>query len=229
MMQALPLATKRFILACTTLAALLASAQAHAFADDDARRAILELRQQVRQMTEQNQQARLHLAGQVENLQQELASMRGQVEQLRWELDAKRRLEQEQIGVSITVNNPQEQAAFNRAMTHFRGGKYKEAGEGFATFLSQYPNSQLAGEATFYQGSSQYANRQFDASIATLQRLTQGDPDNARTPDALLIIAANQVEKGNMGGAKTTLQSIVSKYPETPAAQTARERLQLLQ
>lgn len=228
-MQVFSFATKRVFLACATLAALLAAAQAHAFADDDARRAILELRQQVRQMTEQNQQARLHLAEQIENLQQELASMRGQVEQLRWELDAKRRLEQEAIGVSITVNNPQEQAAFNQAMSHFRGGKYKESAEGFATFLAQYPNSQLSSEAIFYQGSSQYANRQFDASIQTLQRLTQGKPDDSRTPDALLIIAANQVEKGNMGAAKAALQSIVSNHPETTAAQTAQERLKLLQ
>ncbi|MCB5363398.1 tol-pal system protein YbgF [Pusillimonas sp. CC-YST705] len=228
-MSFLPQATHRVFLTCATLAALLTAPLAHAFADDDARRAILELRQQVRQMTEQNQQARLSLAEQLENLQQELANLRGQVEHLRWEVDAKRRLEQEQIGVSITVNNPQEQAAFNQALTHFRGGKYKEAGEGFATFLAQYPNSQLASEAMFYQGSSQYANRQFDASIATLQRLTQGKPDDARTPDALLIIAANQVEKGNMGGAKTTLQSIVSKYPQSPAAATAQERIKLLQ
>lgn len=228
-MQVAPLATTRIILACSALAALLITAPAHAFADDDARRAILELRQQVRQLTEQNQQARLSLAEQIDMLQKEVASLRGQVEQLRWESDGKRRLEQEEIGVSISVSNPQEQAAYNRAMTHFRGGKYKEASEGFATFLAQYPNSQLAGEAIFYQGTSQYSNRQFDASISTLQRLTQGDPDNKRTPDALLIIAANQVEKNDMGGAKATLQSIVSKYPETTAAQTARERLQLLQ
>lgn len=229
MMQALPLFTKRFLLACAAFSALAATPQAYAFADDDARRAILELRQQVKQMSEQGQQARISLAEQLENQQHELANLRGQVEQLRWELDAKRRLEQEQIGVSITVNNPQEQAAFNQAMTHFRGGKYKEAGEGFATFQAQYPNSQLSSEALFYQGSSQYANRQFDASINTLQKLAQGKPDDARTPDALLIIAANQVEKGNMGGAKATLQSIVSKYPQSPAASTAQERIKLLQ
>lgn len=229
MMQAFLPAVRRLALTCTTLAAMLAASPAHAFADDDARRAILELRQQLRQMTEQNQQARIQLAQQIDDTQQEIASLRGQVERLRWELDAKRRLEQEEIGVSITVNNPQEQAAFNQAMTHFRGGKYKESAEGFATFLAQYPNSQLSSEALFYQGSSQYANRQFDASIQTLQRLVQGRPDDARAPDALLIIAANQVEKGAMAGAKATLQSIVTNYPQSAAAQTAQERLKLLQ
>jgi len=216
------------------------SPPAHAqFADNEARRAVLDLRQQLRQLTEQNEktiaqlteqnrQARLQLANQIDGLQTELADLRGQLERLRWEFDAARRTEQESIGVTTTVNNPQEQAAFNQAITHFRSGRYPQAGEGFATFLAQYPNSQLAAEALFYQGSSQYANRQFDASTATLQSLVQGRPDHARAPDALLIIAANQIEKGDLPGAEATLQNIISGYPRSTSAQTARERIALL-
>jgi len=209
------------------------------FSDNEARRALLELRQQLRetteqnekittQLTEQNRQARLQLANHIENLQAEVASLRGQLEQLRWEFDAARRIEQQAIGVTTTVNNPQEQAAFNQAITHFRSGRYPQASEGFSTFLAQYPNSQLATEALFYQGSSQYANHQFDASILTLQSLVQGRPNHTRAPDALLIIAANQVEKGDLQTAKTTLQAIIDGYPQSTAAQTAQERMELL-
>ncbi len=59
--------------------------------------------------------------------------------------------------------------------------------------------------------------------------MVQKSPDNARAPDALLIIAGSQIELNNRAGAKTTLQRIVRDYPTTPAATTAKSRLQLLQ
>ena len=43
-----------------------------AFADDDARKAIVELRQQIRTLTEANQRARVQLADQIEALEQEV-------------------------------------------------------------------------------------------------------------------------------------------------------------
>jgi len=56
----------------------------------------------------------------------------------------------------------------------------------------------------------------------------QGRPNHARAPDALLIIAANQVEKGDLPTAEATLQNIINGYPRSAAAQTARERIALL-
>ncbi|MGE8637259.1 MAG: tol-pal system protein YbgF, partial [Achromobacter sp.] len=53
--------------------------------------------------------------------------------------------------------------------------------------------------------------------------------DNARAPDALLIIAGGQIELNNRAGAKASLQRIVRDYPNAPAAATAKSRLQLLQ
>ena len=203
---------------------------AHAFADDEARRAILELRQQVRQMHEQNQQARFLLADQIETMQHELADMRGQLERMRFELDINKRASQDQSGGnSIQVGNPQEQAAFDNAMGLFRSGKYKEAAQGLTGFLSDYPNSQLASEAKFYLGSSQYATKDFKGSIAQLQRLAQEAPNDPRAPDALLIVAAGKIELNDMAGAKSSLQQIVRDYPQSSAADTAKNRLELLQ
>jgi len=203
---------------------------AHAFADDEARRAILELRQQVRQMHEQNQQARFLLADQIETLQHELADMRGQIERMRFELDINKRSSQDQAGgSSIQVDNPREQAAFDNAMGLFRSGKYKEAAQGLTGFMQDYPNSQLASEAKFYLGSSQYATKDFKGSIAQLQQLAQEAPNDPRAPDALLIVAASKIELNDMAGAKSSLEQIVRDYPQSSAADTAKSRLELLQ
>ncbi|AEC22211.1 exported protein [Pusillimonas sp. T7-7] len=204
-------------------------APAQAFSDDEARRAILELREQVKRYEDQNRQARLQFADQIQSMQNEMARMRGQLEQLNWQADLQQRASQDQTGGNTPqVADPQEQAAYEGPMGLFRSGKYKEAAASFDDFLQAYPNSQLAPEARFYQGSSRYASKDFKGSIQGLQAMIEASPQDPRAPDALLVIAASQIELGNMAGAKSSLQKIVKDYPNTSAAETAKSRLKLL-
>ncbi len=224
------LSLRRTAILAATISLFSITVPAHAFADDDARRAILELRTQIKQITDQNQQARLQLADQLETMQSELTSMRGELEKLRWQQDMDKRSTQDQSGGSHPkVDNPQEQAAFDQPMGLFRSGKYKEAAAAFGGFLKNYPNSQLAAEAQFYQGSSFYASKNFKGAIQELQNLVQANPKDPRAADALLVVAASQIELNNMTGAKSSLQKIVKSYPQTSAAETAKSRLKLLQ
>ena len=222
-----PLHTVIRTLGATLALSAVTLTPAHAFSDDEARKAILELRQQVRQMSDQGLQARIQLADRIEILQQEVASLRGQVEQLRWQ--AEQSAAQNTDTPSVQSNDPIEQATYDAAMELFRNGQYAEAASGFGDFLNAYPSSSLAAEAQFYRGSSLYATKNFKDSISTLQSLVQTAPDDARAPDALLVVAASQIELNSMNGARTTLQQIVKDYPQSNAAETAKSRLKLLQ
>ncbi len=221
----------RPLIVATGLALAALTAPAHAFSDDEARKAILDLRQQVQQQNEQSQRAKLQLADQIQALQQEVAQLRDQLELV------SRQQPSAKPGAApggsnppgASAGDPQEQAAYDGAMDLFRKGEYKEAAESLAAFTALYPNSQLAPSAQFYQGSSRYALKDFKGTIEQLNAMVQKSPDNARAPDALLIIAGSQIELNNRAGAKTTLQRIVRDYPTTPAASTAKSRLQLLQ
>ena len=151
---------KRLQLTASALVLAVAAvfaAPAQAFADDEARRAILDLREQIKRMTEQNQQARLQLADQVEMLRQEVANLRGQVEQLGWQMRNGGPPAEQQQANAPAGTDPQEMAAFDVPMSLFKGGKYKEAVVSFEDFLTAYPGSTLAPEARFYQGSARYA------------------------------------------------------------------------
>lgn len=213
---------------CTGLALLVFSAGANAFADDDARRAILDLREQIKQITQSNQQAQIQLADQLEHLRQEVVQLRGELERVRWAADLEQGKTPGQAHTSVQVDNPREQRSYDSAMNAFRQGKYPEAAAGFGTFLDEYPNSQLSSDARFYMGSSLYATKKFSDSIKQLQALVQADPGNARAADALLIVSASQIELDNLKGAQSTLKKIVSDYPDSSAAQTAKSRLELL-
>lgn len=222
----------RPLMAATGLVLAALTAPAHAFSDDEARKAILDLRQQVQQQNEQSQRAKLQLADQIQALQQEIAQLRDQLELVSRQQPSANKPGGAPGGANppgATAGDPQEQAAYDGAIDLFRKGQHKEASESLAAFTALYPASQLAPSAQFYLGSSRYALKDFKGAIEQLNAMVQKAPDNARAPDALLVIAGSQIEMNNRAGAKTTLQRIVRDYPTTPAANTAKSRLQLLQ
>ena len=218
-------------LGLTFCGGVLLSHTAFAFADDDARKAIVDLRQQIRTLTEANQRARIQLADQVEALEQEVMRLRGDMEQLTRPGGAR--------GTSSTAGggrapdaqsqDPREQSAFDQSMETFRKGQYKETIQNLTAFMTLYPDSTLTHTAQFYLGSSRYALKDFKGAMGTLQAMVQKYPTQQRAPDALLMVAACQIELNNRPGAKVTLQRIIKDYKGTPAADTATKRLPLLQ
>jgi len=65
----------------------------------------------------------------------------------------------------------------------------------------------------------------FRGAIAAQRQLVAAYPDSQKVPDALLNIASAQIELGDNGGARKTLEEIVAKYPTSEAAGKARQRL----
>lgn len=214
----------RLISASLVVVAGLSAQPALAFTDDEARKAILELRQQIKTLTEANQRARIQLSDQIEALGQEIVRMRGDVEQMGRpsSLPGGR-------GPDAQAQDPREQAAFDQSIETFRKAQYKETVQNLTAFLTLYPESKLAPTAQFYLGSSRFAMKDFKGAITTLQAMVQKSPTEPRAADALLMVASSQIELNNRPGAKVTLQRIVKDYKGTPAADTAAKRLPLLQ
>ena len=151
---------KLLVQACT--AAILSSVAAGvmAFADDDARRAILDLRAQVAALEEQLKNAQISFATRLDNLQNQNRVLTGQVEELsnaiRQEKRSTRELyasiderlvkfeprEVEVNGVKVMVQ-PQEQVAYDAAVELLKAGDYKQAASAFANFVNDWPKSRL--------------------------------------------------------------------------------------
>lgn len=241
--------------ACALAAAALAPLPAHAlFGDEEARRAIIDLRAKVETLQKENaariddkanQKSLLELARQNEQLRQELAQLRGQVEVLSNELanaqqrqkdfyvdldNRLRKMEPQRVtldGHEITVA-PEEQKSWNAASAAFNGGDYKAAAAALSDFVKRYPASGYAAHAYYMLGNSHYALRDFRNAIAAQQMVVKNHPDHPRAPDAMLNIATYQLELKDRASAKKTLQNVLAGYPDTAAAKTAGERLAVL-
>lgn len=229
---------------------LCASVGAHAalFEDDEARRAILDLRQRVETMrvqseaaAQQNSRTVLELQSQIEALRGDLARMTGQNEQLTRTVTE---LQQRQQGVDerlkknepaqVTVDgreftaDPREKAEFDAALGVFRAGQFAQAQTAFAEFVKRHPQSGYNPSALFWLGNAQYATRNYNEAIANFRSMLSLAPDHAKAPEAVLSIANCQIELKDTRAARRTLEDLTKAYPQSEAAQAGRERLSRL-
>lgn len=215
------------LVASSVLLLSLGANHAYAFEDEDARRAILDLRSQLRQ----TQQNNITLSNKINELQQQITQLRGSIETANHQMRQAQQSSQQQANPDVPpspqVGDPNEQQDYDSALDLFRQGNYAEASTALNRFAQQYPNSPLAPSARFYEGSSRYANKDFNGSIQGLQAMVSAYPRDPKAGDALLVIAGSQVELNNIAGAKSTLQRVVREYPNTPASDTAKNRLEL--
>jgi len=223
--------------------------------DDEARKAILQLRGQITALQQREteltarldrmeaaQRNQLELVNQLESLRQENARLRGQLETLSNEvatlqkrnrdlysdLDARLKKMEPQ---SVTVDGRNaavdraELAAYEGPLTQFRAGDFKGSLPGFQQFVARYPTSAYAPAAQYWIGSAYYAIKDYKSAIAAHRTLVDRYADSPRVPDALLSMAESQVQLGDRKSANATLNRIIKEFPETEAAKIARDRL----
>ena len=231
---------------CTSL-----HAQAALFEDDEARRAILDLRTRVDAMSKRldalgldkaDKSATLELARENERLRSEMAQLRGQIETLTNELANEQRrnrsfygdldgrmkkLEPQRMtvdGKEVSVG-PNEKAQYEAALAMFKASDFRGASQAFSTFLANNPGSGYSASAYYWLGSSSYALRDYKGAISALQTVVNRYPDNPRAPDALLTIAASYTELKDKANARNTLDALMTQYPNTEAAAAAKDRM----
>lgn len=224
-------------------------AQAQLFGDDQARQAILDLRQRFdesvraqNRLVEENTTLRrnmLELQRDIESLRSEMARMRGDQERLMRDVE-----EFKASGAASPMGSPtevgnldadatdlgqgDEREQYQRVLEVFRAGEYKKAQAGFADFIKRHPGSKLAPDALFWLGNAQYATRDYKEAIINFQSLVDSRPTHDKAPEALLSIANCQVELGDSKAARQTLQTLLERYPDSEAAQTGSERLKAM-
>lgn len=249
------IAKPRLAAACLALAAWIPlHANAGLLDDDEARKAILDLRAKVDNITRDlngridakaDKTTALEMVNQHEQTMSEIAKLRGQLEVLSNEiataqkrqrdfytdLDARlRKLEPRQVNIDgqEAAVAPDEQNSYDAAMALFKGGDYKGAAATLADFVRRYPQSGYASNAQYWLGNAHYALRDCKKAIAAQQVVVANYADSAKAPDAMLNIGTCHAELKDKKAAAKVLKDLISKYPDSSAAQAARDRLPTL-
>jgi tol-pal system protein YbgF len=225
-------------------------ANAALFDDDEARKAILELRSKVDALardvnsridTKADKTSTLSLLNQHDQTMQEIARLRGQIEVLGndlanaqkrqkdfyADLDARlRKLEPRQVTIDgqEAAVGVSEQGAYDAALALFKSGDYKAAAASLDAFVKRYPESAYAANAQYWLGNAYYAQRDCKSAITAQQAVVKNYPDSPKAADAMLNIASCYTELKDKANASKTYNALISRYPDSNAAQTAKER-----
>ncbi|MFT5644723.1 MAG: tol-pal system protein YbgF [Janthinobacterium sp.] len=239
------------ILALVAGAYMPLQAGAALFSDDEARRAVLDLRNKVNGIASElnaridakaDRTDALAQMNQHEQTMREIARLRGQIEVLAndvaigekrqkdfyADLDGRlRKLEPRMINIdgNDAAVAASEQSAYDVALATFKAGDYKGAATALDDFVKRYPASAYAANAQYWLGNAHYAMRDCKSAISAQQVVVKTYPDSPKAADAMLNMASCYTELKDKNNAKKMLDTLVSKYPDSSAAQLAKERL----
>jgi len=224
-----------FVLFLSVAASLLSQNTWAILSDDEARRAILELRKSV----SASQAAILDLQNQLDKQKSENAQLRGQIESLQkqsddlnnnqksfyQDLDARvSRLEPQNVEVEGVTGIVQagEKSSYDEALKSFQAGQIKNADSEFTSFIRKYPSSPYLPLALYWSGNTKYALKDYKAAITQLQGLISRYPGHQRVPAAILTMANANLESGKKAVAKNLFTDLIAKYPDSDAANEAK-------
>lgn len=118
-----------------------------------------------------------------------------------------------------------EKAAYKAAFTLIRERKYDASIEALLTFVKDYPQGTLLGNAHYWLGEV-YAV-QGDASLAALsfEYVISEFPEHRKIPDALYKAGVAYQKIGDAAKADVLLKRVLSEYPDSSAARLAQEKV----
>jgi tol-pal system protein YbgF len=92
-------------------------------------------------------------------------------------------------------------------------------------FTQRYSSSGYLPSVIFWLGNAQYANKDYAGSVSNFKRMLSLVPNHPRASEAMLAISNCQIELKDMKAAKKSLEELVKAFPDSEAAQAAKERL----
>jgi tol-pal system protein YbgF len=196
-------------------------------------------------------QSLLELAQRIDALQSDLRTIRGEVELLQNESqggktqtrnlygDLEKRLAAlETLGgvggagggglTPAPVSGGTEQATYDAGMAALRGGNYDKAVATFREVVTNYPTGELASNAQFWIGESYYTKGDLEGAVAAYRKVLSEWPDSRKAPDAMVKLGFSLSDLKRNAEARNTLDDVVRKFPGSPAAQLAADRLKRL-
>ena len=114
---------------------------------------------------------------------------------------------------------------YNDGLRDYNANKNDLASQEFTQYLQVYGNTDLAGNAQFYLGEIAYRQGNFSGAVQAYNKVLDQYPGGNKTAAAQLKKAYALLELGQRDAGVQELRSLISRYPKSPEALQARDRL----
>ena len=118
-----------------------------------------------------------------------------------------------------------DEKAYNAAMLDYNRGSYGLAADGFGLLVKTYPQSPRKADALFFMGLCQYNQRAYDKAQAVFEQIIRELPTSSQFLPAKLKRAQCMERLGLKAAAVKALQELVTGFPGTAEARTAKQEL----
>jgi tol-pal system protein YbgF len=120
---------------------------------------------------------------------------------------------------------PPPDVLYNNGLRDYNGGKNDLASQEFSDYIKYYPNTDLAGNAYFYLGELQFKQGNYQQAAQSYDQVLQNFPSGTKAASAELKKGFALLELGKQDDGVNELRHLIQRYPRSPEALQARERL----
>jgi TolA-binding protein len=123
---------------------------------------------------------------------------------------------------------PPPDVLYNNALRDYNGGKNDLATQECSDYIKFYPNTDLAGNCYFYLGEIQFKSGNFLPAAQSYDQVLQNFPTGNKAASAQLKKGFALLEGGKQEDGVVELRHVIQRYPHSPEALQARDRLRKL-
>ncbi len=135
---------------------------------------------------------------------------------------------QQQAQQQALAQAPPPDVLYNNAVRDYNGGKNDLATQEFSDYIKFYPNTDLAGNCYFYLGETQFRQGNYQQAAQNYDQVLQNFPSGNKAASAELKKGFALIELGKQDDGVGELRHLIQRYPHSPEALQARERLRKL-
>src|ERR1017187_793234 len=135
---------------------------------------------------------------------------------------------QQQAQQKAVNDAPPPDVLYNNGLRDYNGGKNDLALQEFSDYVKFYPNTDLAGNCYFYLGEIQFRQGNYQQAAQSYDAVLQNFPSGNKAASAQLKKGFALIELGKQDDGVSELRRLIQRYPHSPEAVQARERLRKL-
>ena len=134
----------------------------------------------------------------------------------------------QQAAQDAAKNAPPPDVLYNNGLRDYAGAKNDLALQEFSDYIKYYPNTDLAGNCYFYLGEIQFKQANYQQAVQSYDQVLQNFPSGNKAASAQLKKGFALLELGKQDDGVSELRHLVQRYPRSPEALQARDRLHKL-
>ena len=131
----------------------------------------------------------------------------------------------------VAQANAQQQQApppdvlYNNGLRDYNANKTDLATQEFSDYLKYYPNTDLAGNASFYLAEIEFKAGNYAQAAKDYDKVLENFPSGNKVAAAHLKKGYSFAELGQKDAAVAELQALIQRFPRAPEAAQAKEKL----